>query len=178
MAKFLVGGFVYEGSGTSKKLGGVKLFSNNKQVLTNKDGYYELELDTNEDSDLTAEKDGYFGVTKRAKKEKGDITLLNFNLEKELQLSPNPTPSDNTPNPSEKSSESDKIKVPVPHTTKNYLVGGASGLILGTTAYFLSGKILKNKWGQLGVATASALIFYFVGFNVSTLIDNKKNIKK
>lgn len=56
--------------------------------------------------------------------------------------------------------------------------GGASAVVLGATAFVLSRKFLNNKWGQLGVATASALVFYFVGYNVSDIVQSKKEENK
>lgn len=51
--------------------------------------------------------------------------------------------------------------------------GGASAVVLGATAFVLSRKLFNNKYGQVGVATASALIFYFVGYNISDIIQAK-----
>jgi hypothetical protein len=56
--------------------------------------------------------------------------------------------------------------------------GSTSAVVLGATAFVLSRKFFDNKWGQLGVATASALIFYFVGYNVSDIIQAKKEETK
>jgi hypothetical protein len=56
--------------------------------------------------------------------------------------------------------------------------GSTSAVVLGATAFVLSRKMFDNKWGQLGVATASALIFYFVGYNVSDFIQAKKEEAK
>ena len=56
--------------------------------------------------------------------------------------------------------------------------GSASAVVLGTTAFVLSRKLFDNKWGQLGVATASALVFYFVGYNVSDIVQAKKEENK
>ena len=56
--------------------------------------------------------------------------------------------------------------------------GSTSAVVLGATAFVLSRKFLNNKWGQLGVATASALVFYFVGYNVSDIIQAKKEKNK
>ena len=56
--------------------------------------------------------------------------------------------------------------------------GGASAVVLGATAFVLSRKLFDNKWGQLGVATASALVFYFVGYNVSDIVQAKKEENK
>jgi hypothetical protein len=195
MAKYLVGGFVYEGSGNTKKLQGVTISSitpkEYKTVLSNADGYFEIELDTTYDTDLTAEKNGYFGVTKRVKKEKGDITLVTFNLQKELQLTDKPdkpevkdTPKEKTLTKeqqfeiSQKEAKQEARKEKRAETPKSsYVIGGLSGLALGTTAYILSNKVVKSKWGQLGMATASAVIFYFIGFNISNFVQNKKEIK-
>ena len=57
---------------------------------------------------------------------------------------------------------------------KSNIAGGASGIILGTTTYLLSRKFFENKYAQAGVAVASALVFYFVGFNVYVNVDTKK----
>jgi len=62
-----------------------------------------------------------------------------------------------------------KFKLP-----KSNIIGGASGIILGTTTYLLSRKFFENKYAQAGVAVASALVFYFVGFNVYVNVDTKK----
>lgn len=62
-----------------------------------------------------------------------------------------------------------KFKLP-----KSNIIGGASGIILGTTGYLLSRKFFENKYAQAGVAVASALVFYFIGFNVYVNIDTKK----
>jgi len=62
-----------------------------------------------------------------------------------------------------------KFKLP-----KSNIIGGASGIILGTTTYLLSRKFFENKYAQAGVAVASALVFYFVGFNVYDNVDTKK----
>jgi hypothetical protein len=56
--------------------------------------------------------------------------------------------------------------------------GSTSAVVLGATTFVLSRKFLNNKWGQLGVATASALVFYFVGYNVSDIIQAKKEKNK
>jgi hypothetical protein len=56
--------------------------------------------------------------------------------------------------------------------------GSTSAVVLGATAFVLSRKLFDNKWGQLGVATASALVFYFVGYNVSDIIQAKKQENK
>jgi hypothetical protein len=56
--------------------------------------------------------------------------------------------------------------------------GSTSAVVLGATAFVLSRKLFDNKWGQLGVATASALVFYFVGYNVSDIIQAKKEQNK
>jgi hypothetical protein len=56
--------------------------------------------------------------------------------------------------------------------------GSTSAVVLGATAFVLSRKLFDNKWGQLGVATASALVFYFVGYNVSDIIQAKKEQAK
>jgi hypothetical protein len=57
---------------------------------------------------------------------------------------------------------------------KSNIAGGASGIILGTTAYLLSRKFFENRYAQAGVAVASALVFYFVGFNVYVNVGAKK----
>lgn len=187
MAKYLVGGFVYEGSGNTKKLQGVSIYSNtpNKGVLSNADGYFEIELDTTKDTDLTAEKDGYFGVTKRVKKEKGDITLVTFNLQKELQLTEKPETKQEKPTSSEQLKENQKQAIKEARKEKraetpksSYLIGSLSGIALGTTTYLMSNKISKNKWVQIGLTTASAVIFYFIGFNISNFVQNKNEIKE
>jgi hypothetical protein len=56
--------------------------------------------------------------------------------------------------------------------------GGASAVVLGATAFVLSRNLFNNKWGQLGVATASALVFYFVGYNISDIVQAKKEENK
>jgi hypothetical protein len=56
--------------------------------------------------------------------------------------------------------------------------GGASAVVLGATAFVLSRKLFNNKWGQIGVATASALVFYFVGYNISDIVQTKKEENK
>ena len=57
--------------------------------------------------------------------------------------------------------------------------GSTSAVVLGATAFVLSRKLFNNKWGQIGVATASALVFYFVGYNVSDIVQAKRQeIKK
>lgn len=63
----------------------------------------------------------------------------------------------------------DKLQIP-----KSNVAGGASGIILGTTAYLLSRNFFQNKYAQAGVAVASALVFYFVGFNVYVNVENKR----
>ena len=62
-----------------------------------------------------------------------------------------------------------KFKIP-----KSNIIGGASGIILGTTGYLLSRKFFENKYAQAGVAVASALVFYFIGFNVYVNVETKK----
>jgi hypothetical protein len=61
---------------------------------------------------------------------------------------------------------------------KSNLAGGASGIILGTTGYLLSRKFFENKYAQAGVAVASALVFYFIGFNVYVNVETKKKEAK
>lgn len=56
--------------------------------------------------------------------------------------------------------------------------GGTSAVVLGATAFVLSRKFFNNKWGQFGVATASALVFYFVGYNISDIVQAKKEETK
>jgi len=57
---------------------------------------------------------------------------------------------------------------------KSNIAGGATGIILGTTGYLLSRKLFENKYAQAGVAVASALVFYFIGFNVYLNVETKK----
>jgi lipopolysaccharide export LptBFGC system permease protein LptF len=56
--------------------------------------------------------------------------------------------------------------------------GGASAVVLGATAFVLSRRFFNNKFGQVGVATASALVFYFVGYNISDIVQAKAEENK
>lgn len=175
MAKYLVQGVVYEGSGNSAKpLRSANVFSHSPYALkgttTREDGSFQIELDTNEDTELTADKFGYYGVTKRVEKGNYPTTLVNFNLEKESTLPDTPQTNINI-----EKQVANQTNGETPKTS--YLVGGLSGLALGTTTYLLSKKFIKSKWGQLGVVTASVVIFYFIGFNISNFVQNKQSNK-
>jgi hypothetical protein len=198
MAKFSIVGTVMDAD-TNQKLSDAFITTDGTNNFTKSGdkGYYEIDFDSAKDNGLTVEKSGYDSITQRATKGKGDLTIIDIKLKKSItsdrdsklqkindlisDYSPktNPNKSDNINVASKKYGKTNPNKsdnINVASKKYGYIAGGVTAVALGGVTYLLSKKFLDNKWGQLAVTATSAVIFYFVGFNVEEIINkNKKN---
>lgn len=181
MGKFVVVGTILDAK-NNRKLEDALITTDGTNNFTKSvaNGYYEIEFDSDKDNGLTVEKNGYFPITKRVVKQKGDLTVIDILIDKEPTTKAEKIAAiDNVLSDLEKQKNQ---KGGTPSLTKQtqyapITAGGISAVALGGVAYLMSRKFLDNKWGQLAVTATSAVVFYFVGFNVTQIIQSKKNSK-
>jgi hypothetical protein len=180
VAKFSIVGTVMDAD-TNQKLSDAFITTDGTNNFTKSGdkGYYEIDFDSAKDNGLTIEKSGYDSITQRATKGKGELTIIDIKLKKSItsdkdsklqkidDLISDYSPKTNT-------NKSDNVNVG--SKKYGYIAGGVTAAALGGVTYLLSKKFLDNKWGQIAVTATSAVIFYFVGFNVEGIIN--KNQKK